>query len=270
MLSSANASSWRPCFCQKPGQARRGPQFPGFAPLALGNLDGPAETFLGRRLILRLGQHQFPLESMQFRFVKPLIVFLRQREGLAQRDARLRESTGPGTATRQKAQVKRNRQFGTGASVRFQSFLQQAKSRLHSALEQQTASGKQGARGVPEKKPLFRRDSHLLLGRRLRPHPESTMVEEPGRVMQRIFKAEGMLDSTRELEHLVVDPQRLVRKTEVPQGQRQIASMRHAGVLAHERGPERRALPIVEVGDRLRATVARPGKIAAIKPGQTL
>ena len=138
--------------------------------------------------------------------MKPFIVFLHQREGLTQRDTRLRESTGLGTASRQKAQVKRNRQFGTGASVCFQPFLQQAKPRLQSALEQQTAGGIQGARGVLEKKALFGRNLHLLLASRLRPRPESTMMEKPGRVMERIFKAKGVLNRTRELEHLVVDP----------------------------------------------------------------
>ena len=123
---------------------------------------------------------------------------------------------------------------------------------------------------MPEDKPLLRRDSHLLCGSRMRSRPDPAMLEEPSRVMQRVFQAKGVLDGTRELEHLVVDPQRLFRKTEVPEGQRQIASMRNTAVLAHELGPERRALPIIEFGDRLRATLSRPGKIATIEPCQTL
>ena len=56
----------------------------------------------------------------------------------------------------------------------------------------------------------------------------------------------------------------------MPQGQRQITAVSDAGILAHESGPERRALAIVKLGDRPRATVASPGKIAAIEPRQTL
>ena len=56
----------------------------------------------------------------------------------------------------------------------------------------------------------------------------------------------------------------------MPQSQRQITAMSDPGILAHECGPERRALAVVELGDRPRATLAGPGKIASIKQCQAL
>ena len=234
----------------------------------LGYLDGLTEALLSRGLITRLRQQQFALESMQFRFLKPLIVFLHECECLVQGYARFSESTCARAAIRQHAQVIRKRQFGSRASVGFQPLLQQPKPLLQSALQQQTASDVERARCVPKKKPLFRRDPNLLVAGRLRRNPQSAMLVEPSRVMQCVFQTEGLIDGTRELEHLVVELQRFVRKTEVPQGQRQITAVSDAGILAHEPGPERRALAVVELGDRPRATVASPGKIAPIKPCQ--
>src|SRR5260370_6263331 len=46
--------------------------------------------------------------------------------------------------------------------------------------------------------------------------------------------------------------------------------MSDASILAHESGPERRALAVVELSDRPRATLAGTGKIAPIQPCQAL
>ena len=105
--------------------------------------------------------------------------------------------------------VIRKRQFGARASVGFQALLQESKSLLEPALQQQAARGVERARCVPEKKPLLRRDSNLLLAGRLRVHPQPAMLVEPSRVMQCVFEAEGLVDGARELEHLAVELQRL-------------------------------------------------------------
>src|ERR1700761_6071899 len=94
------------------------------------------------------------------------------------------------------------------------------------------------------------------------------MLEEPSRVMQRVFKAEGLADGTRELEHLLVDVQRLVRKTKMPHGERQITAVRDPSILTHQCGPESRPLAIVELSQGPRTTITRPGKIPAIESGQ--
>ena len=96
------------------------------------------------------------------------------------------------------------------------------------------------------------------------------MLVEPARVMQGVFEAEGVVESACKLDHFAVEFKRLVREPEVPQGQREITAMSDAGILAHESGPKRRALAVVELGNRPRATLASPGKIAAIEPCQTL
>src|ERR1700731_339181 len=51
----------------------------------------------------------------------------------------------------------------------------------------------------------------------------------------------------------------------MPQGQRQIATVSNAGILADQRSPKRGALAVVKLGDGPRATVTSTGKIAAIE-----
>ena len=65
---------------------------------------------------------------------------------------------------------------------------------------------------------------------------------------------------TGKLDRFAVEFERLIRKTEVPQSQRQIAAMSDAGILAQVSGPERCALAIVELGDRARTAIASTGK----------
>ena len=71
---------------------------------------------------------------------------------------------------------------------------------------------------MPEKKPLFRGDPDLLAGSRRYLGSQPAMLAEPTRVMQRVFKTEGVIDGPRKLERFVVKLDRLVGKTEVLQG----------------------------------------------------
>ena len=123
---------------------------------------------------------------------------------------------------------------------------------------------------MPEKKPLLRCDPDLLVAGRLRLLSQPAMLAEPTRVMQCVFEAERLVDLAGKLNHFAVEFERLIRKTEVPQSQRQIAAMSDAGILAQVSGPEGRALAIVELGDRARTAIAGTGKIAPIEPCQTL
>ena len=207
---------------------------------------------------------------MQFRFLESLVVLLHESECLVQGCARFGKSTRPRAAICQHAQVIGNGQLCARAPIGFQSLLQQPNSVLQSALQQQAASSVKRARCVPEKKPLFVAIRICSSPAAVAFDPQSAMLVEPTRVMQCVFEAEGVVDAACELDHLVIEFERLVRKTEVPQGQRQITAMSDAGILAHESGPKRRALAVVELGNRPRATLASPGKIAAIEPCQTL
>src|SRR5215472_9111013 len=121
---------------------------------------------------------------------------------------------------------------------------------------------------MPEAKPLLRCDPNLLVTGLLHPHPKPAMLVEPTRVMQSVFEAEGVINGACELEHRGVQFERLVWEAKVPQGQRQEASMSDAGILAHELDPERRTCTVVEVGERVLATVASPTKIPSIEARQ--
>src|SRR4029077_3860070 len=105
------------------------------------------------------------------------------------------------------------------------------------------------ARRMPEEKTLLCRDPHLLFAGRLCLGSQSTMMVKPTCVMQCILEAKGLVDRAGEFKHLAVELQRLVRKTEVPQGQRQIATVSYAGILAYQRSPKRGALAVVKIGD---------------------
>ena len=96
------------------------------------------------------------------------------------------------------------------------------------------------------------------------------MLVEPAGVMQCVFEAEGMVDARVRARGFAIEFERPVRKAEVPQGQREIAAMRDAGILARCVGPKRGALAVVELGKRPGATIAGAGKIAPVKPCQTL
>ena len=74
-----------------------------------------------------------------------------------------------------------------------------------------------------------------------------------------------MLDRARELEHLAVHLERLLGITEMPQGQSEIAAMRHAGMLADPDRPHAGPLPIIVIARKSRLVLLpRAGKIAAV------
>jgi hypothetical protein len=83
--------------------------------------------------------------------------------------------------------------------------------------------------------------------------------------MQRIGEAEWMLDRARELKHLAVHLERLFGKTEVPQGQSEIAAMRHSGMLADPDAHMRRPLPVIVIALKSRLILLPSAdKIAAV------
>jgi hypothetical protein len=82
-------------------------------------------------------------------------------------------------------------------------------------------------------------------------------------------QAEGLIDGTRKLQHLVIDLQRLLRKTEIPTRQREIAPMSDAGVFAYDRRPKLVARAIVKFCKSLGTTLARTGEIPAIETGHS-
>ena len=164
----------------KSGQAHGGAQFPCPALLALSAISiAPPEISLRSGLIPRLGQQQFALQSIQFRFLKTFIVFLHQRKRLAQSCAGFGESPPLHAGIRQDAQIVRKRQSSAGATIGVQPILQEPHPLLHPALLQQAARGVERPRRMPESKPLFRGDSNLLVASRLRLHPQPAMLVKP-------------------------------------------------------------------------------------------
>ena len=61
---------------------------------------------------------------------------------------------------------------------------------------------------------------------------------QPARVVLGVGKAEGVADRAGELSRLLAHPQGLLRISQLPQGQRQIAAMRYSGIFADTRRPQ--------------------------------
>src|SRR6476620_2470081 len=119
---------------------------------------------------------------------------------------------------------------GAGAPIGVETLYQPRERRLGMSSQQQRRGFVDNPGRVEQRKPLIRREAYLLSARRKGIRRQAKILIEPACVMQRIGEAERMLDRARELKHLAVHLERLFGKTEVPQGQGEIAAMRHTGM----------------------------------------
>src|SRR5262249_20026240 len=87
------------------------------------------------------------------------------------------------------------------------------------------------AQGLPELETLFGRDGRLFLGRRLDLGPESAVKVEEGRKIHGMAEAERVADRPSQRLRLTIQSQGLVRIAQVPQSQRKIAAVGHAGIV---------------------------------------
>src|SRR5664279_1282584 len=108
---------------------------------------------------------------------------------------------------------------------------------------------------MPKLEPLLGRDLHLLIARRLGLCAQPGVLIKPARVMQRVLQAERMVERSREVTGLVIERERVIGGPQMPARQREVATVRHAGILAGQRGPKRGALSVIVFGEREGATL---------------
>ena len=125
---------------------------------------------------------------------------------------------------------------------------------LASALQEQSRPLVKRAQRVPERKALFGRESPLPRRRRLDLGSEPAVVVKKRREVHGMAKAERVADGSPQLTHLANKLEGLIRVAEMPQGQREVATVSHAGVVPGIGGPELRALAVVVGSQRLLVT----------------
>src|SRR5205807_885384 len=107
------------------------------------------------------------------------------------------------------------------------------------------------AQRAPELKPVFGPNCQLFLGRRPDLGSEPAVMAEKRSEVHGMAEAERVADRSSQLLRLAINLQGLVRVAKVPQGQREIATVRHARVMARMGGPEPGTLTVVVRGYRL-------------------
>ena len=122
--------------------------------------------------------------------------------------------------------------------------------------------------GIKHRETLFGRGLYSLFACRLGFGGKSELMVKPARVVLGIGEAEGVLDRAGELERFLAHPLRLLRISQLPKGQRQIAAMRYPGILPDVRRPQSRAFTIVVVRKGLFILGERADEIAAVKQRQ--
>src|SRR5262245_39959196 len=102
---------------EKAGKARRRSQFPRFALLAPGGLDGNMEARFGSvKLIERLRQQQLALKPVQFGLGGAIVVLFRDGQRLVERLAGLGEAAGVRVSIAQRADVTRRAKLRSGSA----------------------------------------------------------------------------------------------------------------------------------------------------------
>ena len=112
---------------------------------------------------------------------------------------------------------------------------------------------------MPEGERLLGRDFDLFLGRGQNLGPEPAILIEPAGVVHGVGQAVGVADLPGQLAHLEVDLPGPIRKAQVPQGDGQVGTAGHAGVVARARRPKPGALPVIVFGDGRRKSI--PGSL---------
>ena len=154
-------------------EAGGGAQFQRPALLTAGDLDRAVETGLrGSVFVFRFEKVQLAAETVQFGFLKMLVILLHEREGLVQ-SARARRTGPPASGLRQDAEIIRQPESGAGGAICFQAFFEEAPALPPAARAAAIRRRIERARGVPEGETLLRRDPHLLFTGRLRVRAEA-------------------------------------------------------------------------------------------------
>ena len=104
---------------------------------------------------------------------------------------------------------------------------------------------------MPERKSLLCPNCHFFLGCLQNPGPEPAVLVEESPEVQSMAEAEWVADRSSQFAHLAIEPERLVGVAEVPQGQGEIAAVRHAGVVTGISSPELRLFAILVAGQCL-------------------
>src|SRR5262249_16911673 len=135
------------------------------------------------------------------------------------------------------------------------------------ALQQHSAAAVKHAQRMPERKALLSPNCELFLGCLQHTVPQPAVLMEERSEVDGMSKAEGVADFASQFAHLAINFEGLVRVTEVPQRQGEIATMSHTGIVPSVGRPELRLLKVLIASQRFIEVSAGAGKLSAVEHG---